>query len=103
MQYEAKESITNIYQGTTNTGSYGTGTKTDDGADASESLLSFAIQPGKAYVQGFEIEKIGTTLKDIKKARDFKTVNAGVTTFNVGNFLNVTNVYGYSRHYSNIW
>ena len=65
--YEAKESITNIYQGTTNTGSYGTGTKTDDGADASESLISFAIQPGKAYVQGFEIEKIGTTLKDIKK------------------------------------
>ena len=93
-QYEAKESITNIYQGTTNTGSYDVGTKTDDGADASESLLSLAIQPGKAYVQGFEIEKIGTTLKDINKARDFATVNAGVTTFNVGNFLNVTNVYG---------
>ena len=41
----------------------------------------FLSKPGKAYVQGFEIEKIGTTLKDINKARDFATVNAGVTTF----------------------
>jgi len=92
--YEPKESITNIYQGTTNTGSYNIGDTTDDGNTASESLLSLSIKPGKAYVQGFEIEKIGTTLKDINKARDFATVNAGVTTFNVGNFLNVTNVYG---------
>ena len=92
--YEPKESITNIYQGTTNTGSYASGTTTDDGNTASESLISLAIQPGKAYVQGYEIEKIGTTLKDINKARDFNTINAGVTTFDVGNFVNVTNVYG---------
>ena len=93
-QYEPKESITNIYQGTTNTGSYVNGTTTDDGNTASESLLSFSIKPGKAYVQGFEIEKIGTTLKDLNKARDFSTVNAGVTTFDIGNFTSVTNVYG---------
>ena len=93
-QYEPKESITNIYQGTTNTGSYVNGTTTDDGNTASESLLSFSIKPGKAYVQGFEIEKIGTTLKDLNKARDFATVNAGVTTFDIGNFTSVTNVYG---------
>ena len=34
------------------------GTTTDDGNTASESLLSFSIKPGKAYVQGFEIEKL---------------------------------------------
>ena len=39
-------------------------------------------------------DRIGTTLKDINKARDFNTINAGVTTFDVGNFVNVTNVYG---------
>ena len=27
-----------------------------------------------------------TTLKDLNKARDFNTVNAGVTTFDIGNF-----------------
>ena len=92
--YEPKESITNIYQGTTNTGSYTNGGTTDDGNTASESLLSFSIKPGKAYVQGFEIEKLGTTLKDINKARDFNTVNAGVSTFDIGNFFEITNLYG---------
>ena len=28
------------------------------------------------------------------KVRDFNTVNVGVSTFNVGNFVNVKNVYG---------
>ena len=92
--YEPKESITNIYQGETNTGSYATGTLTDDGNSASESLISFSIKPGKAYVQGFEIEKIGTTLKDLNKARDFATVNAGVSTFDMGNHAFITNVFG---------
>jgi hypothetical protein len=92
-QYEMKESVTNDYQGITNSGVYTSGSTTDDNNTASESLLSLAIQPGKAYVKGYEIEKIATTFKDINKARDFNTVNAGVVTFELGNFVNITNAY----------
>ena len=93
-QFEMKESITNEYQGVTNTGVYSSSTSTtDDNNTASESLLTLAIQPGKAYVKGYEIEKSAITFKDVNKARDFNTVNAGITTFELGNFVNITNAY----------
>ena len=92
--YEMKESVTQVFRGQTNIGAFTAGTATDQNATASSDLLALTIKPGKAYVQGFEIEKLGTSLVDINKARDFSTVNAGVTTFDIGNFAFVTNVYG---------
>ena len=56
--------------------------------------LAVGISPGKAYVKGFEIEKISTTFVDVDKARDFDTQNAFPTRFDVGNFVNVTNTFG---------
>ena len=50
--------------------------------------------PGKAYVKGYEIETIGTTFVDLNKAREFNTQNNFITKFDVGNYVNVTNVYG---------
>ena len=50
--------------------------------------------PSKAYVKGYEIETIGTTFVDIDKARDFETQNNFTTKFDVGNFVNVTNIFG---------
>src|SRR5210317_725938 len=52
------------------------------------------LSPGKAYVRGYEIETIGTTFVNVNKARDFNTQNAFQTTFDVGNYVNVTNIYG---------
>ena len=60
----------------------------------SESKIAAGLSPGKAYVRGFEIETMGTTFVDVDKARDFDTENAFPTRFDVGNFVNVTNVYG---------
>ena len=60
----------------------------------SESKIAAGLAPGKAYVRGYEIETIGTRFIDIDKARDFDTQNAFPTRFDVGNFVNVTNVYG---------
>ena len=56
--------------------------------------LSIAITPGKAYVRGYEIEKTALTFKDLQKAREFETINAGVTNLELGNFTRITNVYG---------
>ena len=92
--YEMKESVTQIFRGKTNLGAYTSGSPTDSGTVASSDLLALSIKPGKAYVQGFEIEKLGTSLVDVKKSRDFATVNAGITTFDIGNFAFVTNLFG---------
>ena len=59
-----------------------------------ESKLALGISPGKAYVKGYEIETIGTTFVEVDKARDFDTENNFNTRFNLGNFVNVSNVYG---------
>nr|BAR27337.1 VrlC protein [uncultured Mediterranean phage uvMED] len=60
----------------------------------SEAKIAAGLAPGKAYVRGYEIETIGTRYVDVDKARDFETQNAFPTRFDIGNFVNVTNVYG---------
>src|SRR6056300_479871 len=64
------------------------------GNGGSEAKIAAGLSPGKAYVRGYEIETIGTNFVDVNKARDFNTQNAFATRFDVGNFVNVTNVYG---------
>ena len=64
------------------------------GSGGLESKLALGISPGKAYVKGYEIETIGTTFVAVDKARDFDTENNFNTRFDIGNFVNVTNVYG---------
>ena len=92
--FEIKESIDNDYQGSTNLGTYVSGNTTDDGNTAAEDLLTIKVSPGKAYIKGYEVEKFANTRLDLKKAREIKSINAGITTFEMGNFLNITNVYG---------
>ena len=92
-QFDARESINNTVKLKDFDGVYNNGASTDDGATAGEDLLAIACTPGKAYVRGYEIEKIGVTFKDLRKARDFETTNAGVVNLEIGNFVRVTNVY----------
>ena len=92
-QFDIRESIDNDFKGKTNKGVYASGARTNNNNIASEGLLAFQISPGKAYVKGYEIEKIANTFLDIKKSRAFNTVNAGITTFELGNFVNITNAY----------
>ena len=93
-QFQVRESVDTSVQNEDFVGAFTAGETTDDGNTADSSLLGFQVSPGKAFVRGFEIEKIAPTIKDINKARDFNTVNAGVSTFDVGNFALITNVYG---------
>src|SRR5210317_1170848 len=63
-----------------------------NGGDATKLAVGFS--PGKAYVKGYEIDTIATTYIDVDKARDFDTQNNFNTRFDIGNYVNVTNVYG---------
>ena len=91
--FEVKESINNSVGGRDFSGVYSSGATTDDGNTAGESLLSVACSTGKAYVRGYEIEKISTTFKDITKARDFNTVSGGITNLDFGNYVKIDNLY----------
>ena len=59
-----------------------------------ETKIAAGMGPGKAYVKGYEIETLGTTFIDVNKARDFDTQNNFTTKFDVGNYVNVTNIFG---------
>jgi len=75
-------------------GAFPVGDITADNNTASSDLLTLELGTGKAYVRGYEIEKLSHSYKDVSKARSFETVNAGITTFNIGNYTLINNVYG---------
>ena len=89
-EFELFESVT-INE---NVGRFALGATTDDGNTAATDLLALKVSTGKAYIKGKEINKPAPTIKDVQKARDFNTINAGITTAALGNFVNVTNIYG---------
>jgi len=57
-----------------------------------ESKLAIGMEPGKAYVQGYEIEKVATEYVTVDKAREFVQVDNAVIPATVGNYILVTNV-----------
>ena len=75
-------------------GRYTAGDTTDDGNIASSDYLAISVSPGKAYIRGYEIEKTQSTIKDVLKARDSNSVNAAISTFDIGNYSLISNVYG---------
>ena len=63
-------------------------------AEESKARLAIGLGSGKAYVQGYELETIATKYVTIDKSRDFKTVNNSTTGLALGNFVEVSNIYG---------
>ena len=57
-----------------------------------EAKLAIGLEPGKAYVQGYEIEKISTEYVPVEKSREFVQVENAYIPSTVGNYLLVTNV-----------
>lgn len=58
-----------------------------------EAQLAIGLEPGKAYVQGYEIEKVSTTYIPVDKARDFARVSDTKTAATVGNYILVNNIF----------
>ena len=58
-----------------------------------ETKNTLVIGPGKAYVNGYEVEKQSATFINIDKARTTKSVNNDNVPFNLGNYAKVDNVY----------
>jgi len=54
--------------------------------------LAIGLEPGKAYVRGYEIEKIATEYVAIDKARDLVQADNAFVNTTVGNYVYVTNI-----------
>jgi hypothetical protein len=60
----------------------------------SEDLMCLKISPGKAYVRGYDIEKISTTIIDVDKPRDTESIQNVNVPFEMGNNIIVNNASG---------
>jgi hypothetical protein len=69
--------------------------KPEDGGD--ETKLAVGLEPGKAYVRGYEIEKIGTTYVDVDKPREFARLSEAQIESTIGNYIEVTRLHGAPR------
>ena len=58
-----------------------------------EDKFVMQVSPGKAYVKGFEVEKIGTSIVPLNKARSTATLASTNTPIRLGNVLRVTKAY----------
>jgi len=64
----------------------------------SDDLMCLKISPGKAYVRGYDVEKITTTVIDVEKPRDTQKESNVTIPFEMGNLLRVDNVTGVPQH-----
>jgi hypothetical protein len=68
--------------------------KTVQGNNPSEDLMIYQIGPGKAYVNGYDVETIAPRLLDVSKPRTTETVENQVVSYNAGNLIVLNNTYG---------
>ena len=87
----------NLNDGLGNNGVYYDDQTTPSGLAPSESVLTLDISPGKAYIQGYDVEKITSNLIDIDKPRTSKTVSNFSLTFESSARVEVNNIYGTPR------
>lgn len=67
---------------------------TINGNTPSEDQMVYQIGPGKAYVNGYDVETISARLLDVPKPRTTKQVNNQVLSYNAGTSLTLNNAYG---------
>ena len=67
---------------------------TEQGDTPSDDLMCLKISPGKAYVRGYDVDKISTTIVDVSKPRDTESIQNANIPFEMGNIIRVNNVHG---------
>jgi hypothetical protein len=67
---------------------------TEQNNTPSENLMCLKISPGKAYVRGYDVDKISTTIIDVDKPRDTELIETASIPFEMGNNIRVNNVSG---------
>ena len=79
---------------TGNGGLYREDQKTDQGNIPSDDLMCVRVSAGTAYVRGFDVDLVGSTVVDVEKPRTTKRINQALVPFGMGSLLKVNNVLG---------
>ena len=77
-----------------NEGVYTSAQVSDQGNTPSEANATIQIDPGKAYVRGYEINTVIPTFIDLPKPRTTDNFDSAITGVEVGNFVRVEKVFG---------
>ena len=78
-----------------NNGVFLPGTYTEDTKVlASEDLYTIQISPGRVYLQGYPIVRDAPVYLDLPKPREYKSLQNNIVPFELGNTIQVSNVYG---------
>ena len=88
------EAFESLNDGLSNDGVFTSNETTDQGKTPSDDLLALKVSPGKAYVRGYDIERPATTILDLNKARDKKTIENSSVPFRNGNLFQVNRAAG---------
>jgi len=67
---------------------------TEQGNTPSENLVSVKVSAGTAYVRGYDIDLVGSTVLDVEKPRTTKSVATAAVPFAMGSLLKVNNTAG---------
>ena len=87
----AKESLNNQIG---NKGVYTAAQKTQQGGTPSDDLMLIQVSPGKAYVKGYDVEKISSNFIDVPKPRTTAEVEEESVSYSTGSPLFINNVFG---------
>jgi hypothetical protein len=94
-----KESLNNKIG---NNGIYEKEELTSQGNVPSKDLLCASVSPGKAYIQGYEVETISSTLLDLDKPKETIKIENQKIPFNFGVQLELNNVSGIGQVFESV-
>ena len=77
-----------------NEGVYFEGQQTEQGNTPSEDLMAVKVSDGTAYVKGYDIDFVNTTILDVEKPRDVLKINNNQVPFEFGSKFKLNNVTG---------
>jgi hypothetical protein len=77
-----------------NRGIYQEGQRTASGAEPSDDLLIYRVSPGRAYVEGYEVDIRTSSLIDVPKPRTTRLLQSQSINFGFGPTFEVNNVHG---------
>mgnify|MGYP001163896373 CR=1 FL=1 len=77
-----------------NRGVYSENQTTQNGNTPSDDIISLQVSPGKAYVRGYEVDKVSTSSVDIVKPRTTRLKENVAVPIRVGNYINVNSITG---------
>ena len=67
---------------------------TNEGNTPSDNLMGVRVSAGTAYVKGYDIDLVGSSIIDVEKPRTTKTVGGALIPFALGSLVRVNNVHG---------